>query len=621
MNNVLFRRGDQTFIDENVPLNDGQIIFNETDEAIYVDNTINGSVVRKRYAGGNLSRSDVDSTLSSSSTNPIQNQAVANAISAEISARQTADATLRANIASEASTRVTQDGLLQSQIDQLIAPTGEAPSAAEVQNARVGADGVTYDTLGNAIRGNDNQLINSVTENYKNDLRLTVEELLYQHESLQLDDFDFGYIDATSGTPSDSQKRYYYTRDFVTDVIAINTDFAHFRLGIAVYDLQGNITSFGAYNKTLFFPSTNKKYRLFAFTIDSSGDAFTSHSQIEAVTAFSKMIFVKPTASKLIDKTFGGIQKLFNAINSSKTLPIYAGLKWEYGTLDSDGTIHNNARRLISDKIKCEGMTKITYNGDTTDDSNNDYVVFIGEYNGDTFIRRDTLLNVSNTPIITDYNCTHIRYCFGYSSSQNVFISFDDIKHFSIAAEKYDSILPVVDSSVTWENKNLDPDGSIHSGIITRILSSLIMCTENIHIKFTGAIKNSNDVPFFAAVGIYDKDGLFVRREFLYNVDNNVNYTDVITDENCGYVRFLFGHAAATKEGTEISEASEFSINANNFEITGTHLRGIPYVITSQRTLPSILTIRSKATTSKAKISFNTGLYQSPIYSLGDTTQ
>jgi hypothetical protein len=80
MNNVLFRRGDQTFIDENVPLNDGQIIFNETDEAIYVDNTINGSVVRKRYGGGNLSRSDVDSALSTSSTNPIQNQAVATAL-------------------------------------------------------------------------------------------------------------------------------------------------------------------------------------------------------------------------------------------------------------------------------------------------------------------------------------------------------------------------------------------------------------------------------------------------------------------------------------------------------------------------------------------------------------
>jgi hypothetical protein len=80
MNNVLFRRGDQTFIDENVPLNDGQIIFNETDEAIYVDTLINGSVVRKRYGGGNLSRSDIDMALSTTSENPIANKVVTNAI-------------------------------------------------------------------------------------------------------------------------------------------------------------------------------------------------------------------------------------------------------------------------------------------------------------------------------------------------------------------------------------------------------------------------------------------------------------------------------------------------------------------------------------------------------------
>lgn len=80
MNNVLFRRGDQTFIDENVPLNDGQIIFNETDEAIYMDNTIDGSVVRKRYGGGNLSRSDIDMALSTTSENPIANKVVTNAI-------------------------------------------------------------------------------------------------------------------------------------------------------------------------------------------------------------------------------------------------------------------------------------------------------------------------------------------------------------------------------------------------------------------------------------------------------------------------------------------------------------------------------------------------------------
>ena len=85
-----------------------------------------------------------------------------NADTAEATARQTSDNTLQGNINSEASTRATQDDLLQSQIDQIIAPSGEAPSAAEVQNARIGADGVTYSTLGEAIRTNDTLLSDKV---------------------------------------------------------------------------------------------------------------------------------------------------------------------------------------------------------------------------------------------------------------------------------------------------------------------------------------------------------------------------------------------------------------------------------------------------------------------------
>jgi hypothetical protein len=82
----------------------------------------------------------------------------ANAITAEATARQTADNTLQDNINSEASTRASADSNLQSQINQIIAPSGEAPSAAEVQNARIGADGVTYSNLGDAIRSNDNKI-------------------------------------------------------------------------------------------------------------------------------------------------------------------------------------------------------------------------------------------------------------------------------------------------------------------------------------------------------------------------------------------------------------------------------------------------------------------------------
>ena len=74
------------------------------------------------------------------------------------------------NIASEISARQSGDSSLQSQIDQLVAPTGEAPTPAEIENARISDDGVIYDTLGNAIRGQFSDIksaTNALVEKYK----------------------------------------------------------------------------------------------------------------------------------------------------------------------------------------------------------------------------------------------------------------------------------------------------------------------------------------------------------------------------------------------------------------------------------------------------------------------
>lgn len=59
---------------------------------------------------------------------------------------------LSAALADEVQTRSTQNASMQAQINELIAPTGEAPNPAEVVDARVGYDGTTYTTLGEAIR-------------------------------------------------------------------------------------------------------------------------------------------------------------------------------------------------------------------------------------------------------------------------------------------------------------------------------------------------------------------------------------------------------------------------------------------------------------------------------------
>ena len=77
----------------------------------------------------------------------------------ETSARQSADtansssiASLQSSLGSEITRSTNKDTELQNQINQIIAPTGGAPSAAEVTDARIGANGTTYSSLGVAIR-------------------------------------------------------------------------------------------------------------------------------------------------------------------------------------------------------------------------------------------------------------------------------------------------------------------------------------------------------------------------------------------------------------------------------------------------------------------------------------
>lgn len=60
--------------------------------------------------------------------------------------------TLEGNLDDEIADRIIGDTALSARIDELIAPSGEAPNPAEIVDARVGENGYKYNTLGTAIR-------------------------------------------------------------------------------------------------------------------------------------------------------------------------------------------------------------------------------------------------------------------------------------------------------------------------------------------------------------------------------------------------------------------------------------------------------------------------------------
>lgn len=113
-----------------------------------INNSLNAEIVNRENDDNALSGRIIAEATARANADTSINTAIAN----EVTARTNADTAINEAISTEATNRANGDALLQNQIDEIVAPTGEAPNPAEIVNARIGYDNVTYTSLGDAIR-------------------------------------------------------------------------------------------------------------------------------------------------------------------------------------------------------------------------------------------------------------------------------------------------------------------------------------------------------------------------------------------------------------------------------------------------------------------------------------
>ena len=82
----------------------------------------------------------------------------------EVANKATQNATNVGTLTTNVGTLTTNLGALTTRVDEIIAPSGEAPNPAEVVDARIGADGVTYNNLGTANRTQFSDVKSSIGE-------------------------------------------------------------------------------------------------------------------------------------------------------------------------------------------------------------------------------------------------------------------------------------------------------------------------------------------------------------------------------------------------------------------------------------------------------------------------
>ena len=173
---------------------------------------------------------------------------------------------------------------LQGQIDNIVTP---ATQDAEVQNARVGADGTSYQTLKARIDSEVNELKTNVEQ------KVNTKELLDGFKYLSDDDFEVGYLQVSNGQPSEISIRGIYT-GFLPTGCVIDVDTTDIKVAKYAYTNDENKTFVEA-AQSVSLPNTTPNVYLTRYLIYWSSPGIYTDITVERAKELLPHVSVKTT--------------------------------------------------------------------------------------------------------------------------------------------------------------------------------------------------------------------------------------------------------------------------------------------------------------------------------------
>ncbi|HAE23961.1 MAG TPA: hypothetical protein DCG33_01345 [Prevotellaceae bacterium] len=256
------------------------------------------------------------------------------------------DTTARSQLAAEITARTAADNLMTSRIDQIISPTGEAPSAAEITDARTGHDGTIYTNLGTAIRTQVSDLKNAINAVFDNSNTT----------------WELGTLNPGTGVASASTTRLRSDYIEVTKGTKISVSGNANCLIVYCYDQYKGYISDSSWDSDFTVSSDNVKYIRILIRKNSGNTGMTSDdvptqvNRCKIVSTLNHNVYY----NSYTDDDLDIISQQLNAVSALSGCPVVTD--WEIGSIYNGSNTSSTTRMRTVGYVPLSGKSSVTIN-------------------------------------------------------------------------------------------------------------------------------------------------------------------------------------------------------------------------------------------------------------------